>query len=641
MDHPPVNALSLEVRTSLIENIERLNLDPAVHAIVITGVDGSFIAGADIREMDGPLLEPGLPDVIAAIEASPKPVVAAIGKMALGGGAELALACHMRIAADNARFGFPEVSLGIMPGSGGIPRLIRAVAPSIALEMVASGKPIDAFTALQIGLVDEIFPSSELVQRAAEAARSLAGQPLNRISARPVIASDPSNFDAEATRWTKKAKGQQSVKDVVDAVRHSLTASFEDSRDRTRCDFLCLRDSEQAKALRYQFFAQRSAHRVDGVDRSQALRIRKVAVIGGGTMGSGIAGVCLRADYDTLLVDVSPASIEQARTRIEESLRKTAKSERWSEERIEGCISRLSTSTDHASVEDCELVIEAIFEDEAVKKTLLSSLVHHVSPQALIATNTSYLDIDELASVTADPSRFLGLHFFAPAEVMRLVEVVRGKVTSVETLATGLEFAKSLSKLPVATGVCEGFIVNRILSRYRREMEAVLLEGALPEEIDDALENFGMALGPFATADLSGLDIAWARRKHLAAKHPETASSPSVADRLCQLGRFGRKTESGWYKYESGVRRPDPAVRHLIVEDAERRGIVRREISREEIVGRAIGVMVSEGRAILSNGVAARESDIDAAMVNGLGFPAWRGGPMYFATRSGVVDMSA
>ncbi|MBY5406434.1 3-hydroxyacyl-CoA dehydrogenase NAD-binding domain-containing protein [Rhizobium leguminosarum] len=638
INNPPVNALSQPVRSALLHWLERLQSDPLVRSIVITGRDRSFIGGADIREMDGPLLEPGLPTVLDALESSAKPVVAAIGKVALGGGAELALACHKRVASTNAKLGFPEVKLGIIPGAAGVPRLVRLVDPTIALELVASGKPIDVIRAAQIGAIDEAVPDDQLWETSIALASGLAGSPPRRTSELAIASFNQVDFDKAYARWSAKARGQVSVISAVEVVKHAVGTSFEVSAAHTREVFLKLRQSEQAAALRYQFFSERAAQRVPGLDGSLARAVTKVAIIGAGTMGCGIAGACLRAGYSTVLIDSNAPMRDAARPKIAESLSRTAKVELWSEAEVNARLSRLTLSGALTDIGTADLVIEAVYEDEGVKKSIMALIDEHAAPNAVVATNTSYLDVDGLAALLREPSRFVGIHFFAPAEIMRLVEVVRGRKSGLDILATAIAFARSLGKVPVVSSVCDGFIVNRILAAYRREMESLVLEGASPYQIDEALESFGMAMGPFATADLSGLDIAWARRKRIAAAGvtPEV----TVADQLCELGRFGRKVGAGWYQYHEGLRKPDPLVLDLITEASARCDMFRRTVSAEEITAQALATMVNEACGILEDGIALRASDIDVAIVNGLGFPAWRGGPLYCADQFGLAALN-
>jgi 3-hydroxyacyl-CoA dehydrogenase len=639
IDNPPVNALSQQVRKALAEQFAAATADSGTVAIVITGSKGSFIAGADIREFDGPVLEPGLVKVLVAVDASEKPVVAAIGQLAFGGGAEVALACHARIASAGAQFALPEVKLGIIPGAGGIPRLMRLADPAIVLDLVASGRSIGADYAKEIGMVDQVVPAAQLVPAAIRLAESLAGKPPRRVSGLPVHATDPKAFEAASQRWAGRTKGQNSIKAVVDAARRALDDPFTVAVERDRATFVALRSSEQAAALRYLFFAERQALRIPGVDLKTARRVGSVGIVGAGTMGRGITIASLKADLGVVLVDLDPKAIERAKTGIGDGLTRLARSEQWSESEVAAKLARLSTATSLDAIAACDLIVEAVFEDEAVKRTAIAAIGNAARPDAVIVSNTSYLDINRLSEACPAPNRFLGLHFFAPAEIMRLVEVIRGTASSPESTATAIQFARTLGKSPVPAGICDGFIVNRILSRYRREMEILLEEGALPADVDGALEQFGMAMGPFAVADLSGLDISWARRKRLrASANPPPPFFP-VADWLCEAGHFGRKTGSGWYRYADGKRLADDSVTALIERASAESGVTRRTVGAEEIVERALTAMLLEAGQILDEGIALRASDIDFAIVNGLGFPGWRGGPLYHCDRRGLAGM--
>ena len=637
--NPPVNALSQQVRRALADQFAAATTDSTIDAIVITGSKGSFIAGADIREFDGPVLEPGLASVLVAIDASAKPVVAAIGQVALGGGAEVALACHARIATSDASLGLPEVKLGIIPGAGGIPRLIRLADPAIVLDLVAAGRSVGADYAKSIGMIDEVVPAAELLPAAIRLAEKLAGKPPRRISDLPVHAGDQRSFESASQRWAGRARGQDSIKAVVEAVRRAIDTPFAPAVERDRQTFVALRASDQAAALRYLFFAERQALRIPGVELKAAGPVKAVGVIGAGTMGRGIATACLKAGLAVVLVDLDDKAIERAKTSIAEGLSRLARSEQASEAAAAARLTRLATATSLDAIAACDLIVEAVFEDEAVKRTAIAAIGHAARGDAVIVSNTSYLDIDRLAEACPNPERFLGLHFFAPAEIMRLVEVIRGKASSPQSSVTAIQFARTLGKAPVPAGICDGFIVNRILSRYRREMERVLEEGALPTDVDGSLEKFGMAMGPFAVADLSGLDIGWARRKRLrASANPPPPFFP-VADWLCEQGHFGRKTGSGWYRYVEGKRLADDGVTTLIERASAERGVARRPVAAEEIVERALAAMLLEAAQILDEGIALRGSDIDFAIVNGLGFPAWRGGPLYHCDKRGLAAM--
>jgi len=632
INNPPVNALSRPVRAGMLECLAELERDPAVAAIVITGSNHRFIAGADIRELSGPLEEPTLPSLIHAIEACRKPVVAAIGGLALGGGLEVALACQARLASSDSRTGFPEVKLGVIPGAGGIVRLVRLVDPTTAVDLVAGGRAFTAGQALQHGLIDTVTTSEDLRSQAISHARTLAQQLSHRISALPVTPYDVVEFEKTCKRWLVKARGQESIVAAVQAVRDSVALPFDAAAAATREEFLRLRQSPQSEALRHIFFAEREAQRVPGLEAAKAGPVSTVAVIGAGLMGRGIAAACIRVGIPTVLIDPAPEALLKAPLLIEERVRRWARSEHIDEAAVVETLSRLSISAELSALSEADLVIEAVVEDLSVKMQVIAKAERLARHDAVLATNTSYLDVNALSAACENPGRFIGLHFFAPADVMRLVEVIRGDRSRPDAIATGFAFAKALSKIPVLSGVREGFIVNRILAAYRQEMEYVLEDGSLPGDIDRALEDFGMAMGPFAVADLSGLDIAWSRRKRLETLRRAGERYVKVADQLCEMGRFGQKTGAGWYRYENAACKDDPIVTELIFHASQERGLRRRLVSDEEIVSRAISAMAGEARKILGEGIALRSSDIDVAVVNGLGFPPWRGGPLFYET---------
>ena len=637
IDSPPVNALSQLVRAGLLDSLADLRADPAIAAIVITGSKHHFIAGADVREFSGPLKEPSLPSVIQAIEACEKPVVAAISGLALGGGLEVALACHARLASNGSKLGFPEVKLGIIPGAEGVVRLVRLVDASTAVDMVAGGRACTAEQALRLGLIDKVTTVPDLRNHAIAHARLLSQRSPQRISELPVSHYDAVGFEVACNGWLGKARGQESVVAAVQAVRDSVLLPFATAAVANREAFRRLRQSPQAEALRHLFFAEREAQRAPGLDKTRAKPISTVAVIGAGLMGRGIATACIRADIRTVLIDPAKDVLREAPLAIERSLRRWAKAEQIDESIVAKSLSQLTTITELSAISKADLVIEAVFEDVSVKRQVIAQADCLARHDALLATNTSYLDINALSAVCDNPGRLIGLHFFAPAEVMRLVEVIRGDHSQPDAVATGITFAKALSKIPVISGVCDGFIVNRILASYRQEMEYVLEDGSLPEGVDKALEDFGMAMGPFAVADLSGLDIAWSRRKRLGSQRRAGERYVKVADQLCELGRLGRKTGAGWYRYEDGIRKNDPIVEDLIVQASRERGLPRRAVTDKEIVYRAITAMTKEAHKILDERVALRSSDIDLAVVNGLGFPAWRGGPLFYEAHSATM----
>ena len=632
IDNPPVNASSWEVRCGLLSVIETLSADSRVSALVLIGAGKTFIAGADIKEFSGPLRDPQMPAVIAAVEACPKPVVAAIHGAALGAGYELALGCDARIAAPDAVVGLPEVMLGIIPGAGGTQRLPRLVGLSAAIGLIASGRRVKASEALTMGMIDALA-TADLRAEAVQLAQSLAGRK-RRLSEMAVPPEPEEAVDAAAEKATRQARGATAAAEAVAAIRKSITLPFAQALADERAAFQTLRQSREAAAKRYLFFAERDAFRVSGIGQARARPVAKVGVVGAGTMGAGIAICFLDAGLPVTLVERDQKALDAGLARIETAYRRMADSGRIGNEVMAQRLARITPSTDLSALAAADLVVEAVFEDMEIKQSLFRDLDRALKPGAIMASNTSYLDLDTLARETARPADVVGLHFFAPANVMRLLEVVRGAQTAPDVLATALAVAKVLQKLPVVARVGEGFIGNRIYSAYRNQCEFMLEEGALPEQIDAALTGFGFAMGPFAVTDLSGLDIAWRTRQRLAATRDPQARYSDVLDRLCEAGRLGQKAGKGWYNYPEGSRRgvPDEAVRAVIEDAARRKGLSRRSMTADEIVHRALTAMVNEAALLLADGIAERPSDVDLVMVNGYGFPAKEGGPLFWAS---------
>jgi 3-hydroxyacyl-CoA dehydrogenase len=634
--NPPVNAASQAVRAGLVAALGEAAADPGIAAIVLAGAGKTFVAGADIREFDGPLLEPHLPDVCGAIENCPKPVVAALHGSALGGGCELALAAHARVMAEGSVLGLPEVKLGLIPGAGGTQRLPRLADATAAFEIASSGRNVRAQEAAELGIVDRVVALGALRDEAVQLAAGLAGQSPRRTCAAPVRLSDPAAFEAAKAKALGRARGQAAPAALAAAMTAALTRDFAEGCTIERRLFLELRGSDQAKAMRHVFFAERQAGRLPGLRNVSPRPVSRIGIVGAGTMGAGIASACLAAGFEVVLADPDEAARERARTRVGEIVRRAAAIGSAAAANAADAL-KLTDTLDGLS--GCDLVIEAVFEDMAVKTEVLTGLARIAPPGAVIATNTSYLDVNRLAEASGRAEDVIGLHFFAPAEIMRLVEVVRGEKSAPGALAAGLDVARRLGKLPVVSGVCDGFIGNRILSVYRREMEYALEDGALPWDVDAALETYGFAMGPFAVSDLSGLDIAWARRKRLAAARDPAERYVEVADRLCEMGRFGRKTGSGWYGYEGSKRLPDPLVADIIAEERQRKGRSPRAVPAEEIQSRARAAIVNEAARILEEGIAASPSDIDLVLINGYGYPVWRGGPLFDADRIGLASI--
>ncbi len=629
IDNPPVNALSADVRQGLDAAIDHAVATDTICGIVITGAGKTFVGGADIREFGKPVIEPNLPALLEKIESVSKPVVAAINGAALGGGLELALASHHRIAGPAALVGLPEVKLGLVPGAGGTQRLPRLTGIPAAIDMIATGRTVKVAEALSLGIVDAAVEDG-LVKAAVTAAGRLAGQPIRRTGEIALPAPDTAEIEKAAGKVLAKARGQQAPREAVRLVT-GAPRDLHDGLADERSTFLTLRDGAQSAALRYVFFAEREAAKVQGLEEITPRPMQTIGICGLGLMGSGIAVAALGAGYKVIGHDQTAEAAEKGRDRILGLLERNLLSSRLDQASFDRQIAELSVTAEIFDLASCDLVIEAVFDDLAVKTNLFHRLDTVLRADAVLATNTSYLNPDEIAAATAHPERVLGLHFFSPAHVMRLLEVVRCRDTAPDVLATGLSFAKRLKKLPVVTGVTEGFIGNRIFSAYRREAEFLLEDGALPHEIDAALEDYGFPMGLFAVYDMAGLEIAWARRKRQAESRPTGDRYVAIADRLCEAGRLGQKTGKGWYAYSNGKRVVDPDVTAIIEAERAKKAMIARSFSAEEIKQRLLGAMAAEGKALLAEGIAARSSDIDLVMINGYGFPAYKGGPMFVA----------
>lgn len=633
--NPPVNAISSHVRSGLLAALGHAASAQDMIGVVITGAGKTFVGGADIREFGKPPVGPTLPEVMQRIEGFDKPVVAAINGAALGGGCEIALACHGRVAAAQATFGLPEVKLGIVPGSGGTQRLPRLVGIPAAIDLIGSGRAIKAAEAATLGLADRV--AEQPVEEAIACVRELARKPLRRTGMLDVPAADPATVETAARKILSKARGQAAPAEAVRLVKAAAETDLENGLADERATFLRLRDSTEAAALRHVFFAERQAGKVEKLEGVSPRRIETVGIVGTGLMGAGIAVAVLSAGYRVIGVEQTAEAAEKGHERIAGMLDKAVQSGRLAGAVRDEAIARLKVTDDAGELAAADLVIEAVFDDLEVKSGLFRRLDGIVRDDAILATNTSYLDPDTIAAATALPDRIVGLHFFSPANIMRLVEVVDCAATAPDVLATALAFAKRLGKLPIVCGVTEGFIGNRIYSAYRREAEFMVEDGAAPEEVDAALEAYGFPMGIFTVNDMAGLDIAWALRKRRAAARDPKARYVEIPDRLCEAGRFGRKTGRGWYDYSSGERQVDPEVTALIASARAAKIIVPRSFTADEIVARLLKAMADEGAALLGEGIAARSSDIDLVMINGYGFPAHKGGPMFVAANSAAA----
>ncbi len=636
VDNPPVNALSTPVRAGLLAALREIAADPAVKAGVIAAAGRTFIAGADMREMERPLEEPQLPDVIAALAASPKPLVAALHGAALGGGMEVALACRFRIAAKDASLGFPEVRIGLIPGAGGTQRLLRMTDFGTAVRLVTSGRPIGADEALELGLVHAIA-RGDVLEAAVRLAESMVGgideaafPSSAAIEARDAARPDPAAVDRLRAEVVKAARGQAAPVAAFDLLRQTAKVSYAQGLAEERAVFVYLRGTQEAKALRRIFLAEREAGRLPELRDVPARELAAIGVVGAGLMGCGIGHAAFSAGFRVVMAESDADALARGRARMADLLDASVRAGRLTPEKRDRADAEIAWTTDFADFTPCGLVIEAVFESLDVKHEVFRRLDAAVLPDCLLATNTSYLDLDRVAAGVADPTRFLGLHFFSPAHVMRLLEVVRGAMTSPQTLAAGVAFGRRLGKIPVVTGVCEGFCGNRILKAYRIVAESMVEDGASPYEVDAAMVEFGFPMGPFAVQDMAGLEIAFANRRENPAMRAD-GRRLGLVELLVGAGRIGRKAGKGWYLYPEGARAgaPDPAIPAMIEIYRTRNEIPHRHFTHQSIREALLAAMRAEGEALLREGIVARPEDIDLVLVHGYGFPAHKGGPMF------------
>ena len=642
MDNPPVNGLGNALRAGLMESLKRADADSAVKAVVIIGSAKAFSGGADIREFNQPRLKPELPDVNDQQDAMSKPLVAAIGGFALGGGLELALACHYRVAAPRAQLGLPDVKLGILPGSGGTQRLPRVIPMAEAVRMMTTGATITSEKAKELGLVDEIA-QGDLLEAAIAFARK--NPPLRRIrDMSPKLDVDPGKFFAEARQQiAKESRGYPAPLEIVACAEAAATRSFDEGRKFERERFAHLVATTESKALRHMFFAERQTSKIPDVPENTPVReIKSAAVIGAGTMGGGIAMCFANAGIPVSLIDVSQAAVDKGLDRIKSNYAATVSKGRLKQEEMDKRLALIKKSVSLEEARDADIFIEAVFERMDVKQDTFRKLDGIAKPGAILATNTSTLDVNQIAAATKRPQDVIGTHFFSPANVMRLLEVVRAKQTDKGVLATTMKLGKKLKKVPVVSGVCDGFIGNRMLEKYVQQSLFLLDEGATPAQVDGALQRWGMAMGPFAMYDMAGNDIGWEIRKRRAQERPNMVYS-KVADRVCERGWFGQKTGRGWYRYEPGSRKPipDADVEKMIADYRQEIGVRPRSITDDEIVERCIYALANEGAHILEEGIALRASDIDMVYLTGYGFPPYRGGPMFYADTIGLSRVLA
>ena len=632
IDSPPVNALSQAVRQGIMDALDVADSD-ASEAVLIICDGRTFIAGADISEFGKPLLDPWLPEVVNRIEATTKPVIAAIHGTALGGGFEVALAAHYRCAVATAKVGLPEVKLGLLPGAGGTQRTPRLAGVEAALQLMTSGVPVAAAQAKAYGIIDKII-DGDLYEGALSWAKKLVADAAapRRTSEQEIPSFDAAVFDEYRATLAKRARGQVAPQSIVDCVEGAATLPFDEGLKLERAKFAELMDGEQSAALRHFFFAERQAAKVDGLAKDTPTRpVTSIGIIGGGTMGGGIAMSFANAGISVTMIEISDDALERGLSIIDRNYAGSVKRGKLSEEKAAACRALISGSTDYASLGDVDMVIEAVFEDPNLKKEIFAKLDTVCKPGAILATNTSYQDVDAIAAATRRPEDVVGTHFFSPAHIMKLLEVVRGAKTADDVLATCMKLAKRIRKVPVVAGVCYGFIGNRMLQPYGQQSQLLLLEGATPEQVDGAMEAWGMAMGPLRVFDLAGLDVGYKARQALSDGQKGEPATYRVPDLLVEAGRLGQKSGAGFYTYDENRRpTPDPVVHDIIEKSAADLGIERREISDEEIVSRLIGALVDEGRKIVDEGIAQRSSDIDVVYVYGYGFPAHRGGPMFY-----------
>jgi 3-hydroxyacyl-CoA dehydrogenase len=646
LDNPPVNSLGHELREALVAGLERANGDPGVEAMVLIGAGAGLSGGADIREFGTPkaIAYPNLRTVIIEVEDSAKPVIAAVGGVCMGGGLELALACHYRVGIAGARIALPEVKLGLLPGAGGTQRLPRLLGVEAALNIIVSGATVPSEKLRDTPLFDA-FGDGDLLENALIFARRVIAEGLGRKRVRDLRLDMP-NAEAYfqfARNMIKAAAGPYPAPlACVEAVAAAVEKPFDAGLKRERELFTTLMLSPESAALRHVFQAERAAsHILDVPDDTPVRPIAKVGVIGAGTMGGGITMSLINAGLPVVLLETKQDALDRGLANIRRNYQGALRKGTLNEASLAQRLALITPTLDYALLRDLDLIVEAVFESMEVKRQVFETLDGVVRQGAILASNTSALNLNDIANFTRRPQDVIGLHFFSPANVMRLLEVVRGAKTAKDVLATAMRLSKTMGKIAVVSGVCDGFIGNRMLARYGAAAHDLIMAGALPQQVDAALQEFGMAMGPFRVGDLAGLDIGWALRKRRAAEIPGRDFS-NVADDLCEAGRFGQKTGAGWYRYEPGSRQPipDPKVTAIIEQYRRQKGITPRTVGSQEIVERCIYALINEGARIIEDGIAQRSSDIDLVYLNGYGFPAYRGGPMFFADQTGLHDIA-
>ncbi|MFA7438277.1 3-hydroxyacyl-CoA dehydrogenase NAD-binding domain-containing protein [Castellaniella sp.] len=648
LNHPPVNALNAAVRAGLLEAIDTAETRPDIQALVLVGAGKNFIAGADIREFGQPPRPPALPDVCLRIESCSKLVVAAIRGAALGGGLEIAMAAHYRIAHTDARLGLPEVNLGLLPGAGGTQRAPRLIGTAAALDLILSGKPMTGAAACAAGLIDRTSTDDDMRRAGTGYAQELlkAGRPLQRTRERPIptpIEQTEKALSEARAQLAQKYRGLHSPARIIDAIEASAGLPFEAGLLKERAFFLECLETPQRKALVHAFFAERKAARPPGLREATPRPVDHVGVVGGGTMGSGITVALLRAGLAVTLIEQDEASLQRGHDRVRGLLDAQVDSRRIRPETRDQLLQQLRTSTAYEALAKADLVIEAVYEDMAAKQAVFSALDRVCRPGALLASNTSYLDLDALAATVSRPGDVVGLHFFSPAHVMRLLEVVVPTGAADDAVSTAFALARRLGKTAVRAGVCDGFIGNRILRACRQAADYLLADGASPYEIDAALYQFGYPMGPFRMSDLAGGDIGWATRKRMAPHRDPQLRYVPIADQLCERGWFGQKTGRGWYRYAEGSRAgsEDPDVLAIVDEERRKAGWATRTFSEDDIVRRYLAAMVNESARVVSEGIASRPLDVDVVLLLGYGFPRYRGGPLHYADQVGAARILA
>ncbi len=639
INNPPVNALSQAVRAGIKAGVEKGIGDPEVTAMIILCQGRTFIAGADIREFGKPLLSPSLPEVVQYIEDSPKPVLAAIHGTALGGGLEIALGCHFRIALASAKVGLPEVKLGLLPGAGGTQRLPRVAGVQAALEMIVSGNPVSAAKAKSMGILDEVV-EGDLKTAALSLAKKVIdeGLPIRRVSSLAATVDSPAVFEEFARGIARKSRGFIAPFKCIEAVKAAVELPFAEGIKRESSIFMDLYVSDQSKAQRHVFFAEREVLRIPGLPDDQPTReIRSVGILGAGTMGGGIAMCFANVGIPVVILEVQQEFLDKGLSVIGKNYASSVAKGSLKQEDMDTRLTLIKPTLSYDDLKDVDLVIEAVFEDMAIKKEVFAKLDLVCKPGAILASNTSYLNIDEMAASTKRPQDVMGMHFFSPANVMRLLENVRAAKTSPEVYATAMKVGKTIGKVPVLVGLCDGFVGNRMLAKRSRECGFMLEEGATPWQIDKVIYDFGFPMGPYAMGDLAGLDVGWRNRKANFASLMPREQACNILDQICELGRFGQKTGAGFYRYdEKRNATPDPLIEELIIKHSREVGIERRLISDQEIMERATYSMINEGAKILEEGIAARPLDVDVVWLYGYGFPIYSGGPMFYADRVGL-----